>query len=153
MKKSEIITVVTSLAEQAAAAAGVELVDIEYVKESGRYFLRVYIDKPNGVTVDDCHQVHIRMDQLLDEVDPIDHAYVLEVSSPGLDRPLKRIADYARNIGKRVNIKTYQLFEGMKQFEGTLTGVENDVIRLDLGVREIELPYDQIAKARLVVDF
>ena len=83
MKKSEIITLAANLAEQATAGTEIDLVDVEYVKESGRYFLRVYIDKPGGITVDDCHQVHVRLDELLDQADPIDHPYVLEVSSQG----------------------------------------------------------------------
>lgn len=153
MKKSEIITLAANLAEQATAGTEIDLVDVEYVKESGRYFLRVYIDKPGGITVDDCHQVHVRLDELLDQADPIDHPYVLEVSSPGLDRPLKKPADFVRNIGRRISVRTYQPLDGQKQFVGRLTAVENGIVRLDLGAGEIEVPQDQIVKARLVVDF
>ncbi|HKM18032.1 MAG: ribosome maturation factor RimP [Firmicutes bacterium] len=153
MKKSEITALVTALMNQITAGTDTELVDVEYVKESGRYFLRVYIDKPGGVTVDDCHRITVSLSEQLDLADPIDHAYTLEVSSPGLDRPLKKTADFRRNIGRRVTIKTYQPFNGQKQFEGKLVAVEDGVVKLDVGERQVELPYEQIAKARLVVEF
>ncbi|HHX02197.1 MAG TPA: ribosome maturation factor RimP [Firmicutes bacterium] len=153
MKKSEIISLVTALMDQITAGTDIELVDVEYVKESGHYFLRVFIDKPGGVTVEDCQKVNVSLSEHLDAADPIDHAYMLEVSSPGLDRPLKKSSDFARNIGRRISIKTYQPFYGKKQFEGELTAIEDGTIKLDLGDGEIELPYEQIAKARLIVDF
>ena len=91
-----------------------ELVDVEYVKEGGTWYLRAYIDKEGGITVNDCEDVSRRMNELLDEKDYIEGSYVFEVSSPGLGRPLKKEKDYARSMGKRLEIRTYRAIEHEK---------------------------------------
>ncbi len=88
---------------------GFELVDVEYVKEGSTWYLRAYIDKPDGISIDDCEAVSRRLSDILDEKDYIDEAYILEVSSPGLGRPLKKEKDYKRSLGKEVEIRTYRM--------------------------------------------
>ena len=101
-------------------AKGFELVDVEYVKEGQDYFLRAYIDKPGGITIDDCVAVSREMNVLLDELDYVDGAYTFEVSSPGLGRPLKKPRDYERSMGEEVEIRTYKAMDGSKEFYGIL---------------------------------
>ena len=97
-----------------------ELVDVEYVKEGGNWYLRAYIDKPGGITVDDCELVSRALSDLLDEHDFIEDAYILEVSSPGLGRPLKKDKDFARSIGEEVDVKTFRAIQHQKDFTGIL---------------------------------
>ena len=97
-----------------------ELVDVEYVKEGSMWYLRAYIDKPGGITVNDCEAVSRRLSDILDEKDFIEDSYVLEVSSPGLGRPLKKEKDYKRNLGKEVEIRTYRMVDKKKEFTGLL---------------------------------
>ena len=99
-----------------------ELVDVEYVKEGSNWYLRAYIDKPGGITVDDCEAVSRRLSDLLDEEDFIDDAYILEVSSPGLGRPLKKDKDFARSIGEEVEIRTFRPVDHEREFTGVLKG-------------------------------
>ena len=97
-----------------------ELVDVEYVKEGGTWYLRAYIDKPGGITVDDCEVVSRALSDLLDKHDFIEDAYVLEVSSPGLGRPLKKEKDFARSIGEEVDVRTFRAISHQKEFTGIL---------------------------------
>ena len=97
-----------------------ELVDVEYVKEGGTWYLRAYIDKPGGITVDDCEIVNRALGDLLDREDFIEDSYILEVSSPGLGRPLKKETDFVRSQGKEVEIRTYRMVERQKEFRGIL---------------------------------
>ena len=99
------------LLEPIVTGFGFELVDVEYVKEGSMWYLRAYIDKPGGITVNDCEAVSRRLSDILDEKDFIEDSYVLEVSSPGLGRPLKKEKDYKRNLGKEVEIRTYRMVE------------------------------------------
>ena len=99
---------------------GFETVDVEYVKEGSNYFLRAYIDKPGGITIDDCETVSRRLSDILDAEDFIPEAYVLEVSSPGLTRPLKKEKDYVRNRGKEIELRLYRSFEHEKEWRGVL---------------------------------
>ncbi|MBD3109405.1 ribosome maturation factor RimP [Bacillus sp. AGMB 02131] len=134
-----------------------ELVDIEYVKEGKSWFLRVFIDKENGVDIEDCGLVSEKLGEKLDAIDPIPQNYFLEVSSPGAERPLKKPQDFLRAIGKHVNIKTYEPIEGSKEFEGTLLSYDEKEIKLSIKIKtrtkEITLPTEKIAKARLAVIF
>ncbi|MCR4751078.1 MAG: ribosome maturation factor RimP [Eubacterium sp.] len=107
-----------------------ELVDVEYVKEAGEWYLRAYIDKPGGVTVDDCEKVSRAFEARLDEADLIADAYILEVSSPGLDRPLKKEKDYRRAMGKEIELHTYKPVDGEKQFFGTLQEFDADSVTI-----------------------
>ena len=97
-----------------------ELVDVEYVKEAGTWYLRSYIDKPGGITVDDCEAVSRQFSDRLDQEDFIEDSYIMEVSSPGLDRPLKKDKDFERNLGREVEIRTYRPIEKEKEFYGIL---------------------------------
>lgn len=107
-----------------------ELVDVEYVKEGGTWYLRAYIDKEGGITVNDCEAVAREMNDLLDAEDFIPDSYVFEVSSPGLDRPLKKEKDFVRNLHKEVEIKTYRAIDGSKDFCGTLEAYDDESVTI-----------------------
>ena len=110
---------------------GFELVDVEYVKEGGTWYLRAYIDKEGGITVNDCEAVARRMNDLLDEEDYIEESYVFEVSSPGLGRPLKKEKDYIRSMGKDVEIRTYRAVNRQKEFIGALKAYTDDTVTIE----------------------
>lgn len=131
-----------------------ELVDVEYVKEGGVWYLRVYIDKEGGITVNDCEAVSRRMSDLLDEKDFIEDSYVFEVSSPGLERPLKKDRDFARSLGKKLEIRTYRPIDRKKEFYGILTDYTDDsvTIRTESG-EEMTFPKKETALIRLAFDF
>ena len=131
-----------------------ELVDVEYVKEGSSYYLRAYIDKEGGITVDDCETVSRRMSGLLDEQDYIEESYIFEVSSPGLGRPLKKEKDYARSMGKQLEIRTYRAINKEKEFYGILKKYDSDTVTIELE-DETELTFErqQIALIRLAFDF
>lgn len=105
-----------------------ELVDVEYVKEAGEWYLRAYIDKPGGITIDDCEEVSRALSDLLDAADFISDAYILEVSSPGLTRPLKKDKDYDRNIGKLIELRLYQPVDRKKEMTATLVSYDKDTV-------------------------
>ena len=105
-----------------------ELVDVEYVKEAGTWYLRAYIDKPGGIAINDCEVVSRELSDLLDQKDFIDDSYILEVSSPGLGRPLKKERDFARSIGAEVEIRTYRMVEGRKEFTGVLEKYDSESV-------------------------
>ncbi|PYZ98048.1 ribosome maturation factor RimP [Alteribacter lacisalsi] len=134
---------------------GLELVDVEYVKEGKNYFLRVYIDSDKGVDLDDCAAVSEQLSEQLDNEDPINDAYYLEVSSPGAERPLKNETDLKRAVGKNVNVTTYAPVDGEKMFEGRLAGFDGDALTIEVKVktrtRTVQVPYEKVAKARLAV--
>lgn len=131
-----------------------ELVDVEFVKEGGTWYLRAYIDKEGGITVDDCEIVSRRMSDLLDEHDYIDESYIFEVSSPGLGRPLKKEKDYARSIGKELEIKTYQPIEKKKEFYGILKTYDEETVTIELEAhKEMTFKKKDIALIRLAFDF
>ena len=110
---------------------GFELVDVEYVKEAGTWYLRAYIDKPGGITVDDCEIVSRTFSDILDEKDYIEDTYIFEVSSPGLGRPLKKEKDFARSIGEEVEIRTYRAIDRQKEFIGILTEYDKDTVTIE----------------------
>lgn len=131
-----------------------ELVDVEYVKEGSNWYLRAYIDKPGGITVDDCEAVSRRLSDLLDEEDFIDDAYILEVSSPGLGRPLKKDKDFARSIGEEVEIRTFCPVDHEREFTGVLKDFDKNRLVIELEDHEImEFARDNIALVRLSFDF
>ena len=109
---------------------GFELVDVEFVKEGADYFLRAYIDKEGGITINDCEAVSREMNEILDKEDYIAEAYVFEVSSPGLFRPLKKEKDYVRNMGKEIEIRTYKAINKRKEFIGILTAYDADTVTI-----------------------
>ena len=109
-----------------------ELVDVEWVKEGANWYLRVYIDKEGGITVDDCELVSRAFEEKLDEEDYISENYIFEVSSPGLDRPLKKEKDFIRNIGKDVEVKLYKAINKEKEFVGILTAYDDETVTLEM---------------------
>ncbi len=131
-----------------------ELVDVEYVKEGGTWYLRAYIDKPGGITIDDCETVSRRLSDLLDEQDFIEDSYVMEVSSPGLGRPLKKEKDFARNLGSEVEVRTYREIDHKKEFTGVLKSYDADTVTIALD-DETEKTFKKgdIALIRLAFDF
>ena len=133
---------------------GFELVDVEYVKEGGNWYLRAYIDKPGGITVDDCEVISRSLSDKLDEEDFIEGAYILEVSSPGLGRPLKKEKDFVRNMGQEVELRTYRAIEKQKEFRGILDAYDKSSITLEVEEGE-KLVFDRsnVALVRLAFDF
>jgi ribosome maturation factor RimP len=154
---SKVIEVVEELVTPILTEIGLELADIEYVKEGKSWFLRVYIDKDNGIDIEECGLVSERLSEKLDAIDPIPHNYFLEVSSPGAERPLKKEKDYQKAIGKNVFIKTYEPIDGEKAFEGVLTDYNGETVTVDVKIKTriktVVLPFDKIASARLAVTF
>lgn len=140
---------VEKIAEEILANTDYELVDVEYVKERD-WFLRVYIDKEGGIGLDDCQEVSGLLDEKLEELNIINDRYILEVSSPGLDRALKKEKDFKREMSKVVDITLYKAIDGEKMITGKLTGYTKDIITID-ETREIALK--DIALVRLHIDF
>jgi ribosome maturation factor RimP len=130
-----------------------ELVDIEYVKEGGNWFLRVYVDKEGGIDIEECGKISEFLSNKLDEKDPIPGAYFLEVSSPGAERPLKTAKDYNRAINKYVFVKTYEPVDGVKQFEGKLISFDEKTLIIQTKKKEFAVPLEIVASARLAVVF
>ena len=131
-----------------------EIVDVEYLKEGSSWFLRIYIDKPGGITIDDCEKTSRALELVLDEKDPIKTPYILEVSSPGLDRPLKKEADFKRAQGKLVDIKLYQPLDHKKEYQGILQELKDDQVTIVINEDEtIVFPLKDIAIARLAIVF
>ncbi len=138
-------------------ALGLELVDVVCVGQGARSVVRVYIDKPGGVTVDDCGRAHLAIGPALDVADPFPHAYTLEVSSPGLDRAFKRIQDYRRALGEQVSVKLRQPIDGQWRMVGRLQEVTEQGITVAVKDARVErvatLEFSSIAEARRVVTF
>ncbi|WP_313528953.1 ribosome maturation factor RimP [Anaerotignum sp.] len=140
--------------EPIIAERNLELVDLEFVKEGANWYLRVYIDKEGGVDIDDCEGVSRALEAKLDTADPIEQAYILEVSSPGIDRPLKKEADFVKYRGEIIDIKLYKAMDGQKQYQGKLLGLENGVISIeDDKNKVISFEQKDVAGARLAVIF
>lgn len=133
---------------------GFELVDVEYVKEAGNWYLRSYIDKPGGITVDDCEIVSRKFSDKLDEEDFIEDSYIMEVSSPGLGRPLKKEKDYLRSMGKMLEIRTYRPINKEKEFYGILTAYDNNSVTIeDENKNPQTFDKKEIALIRLAIEF
>ncbi|MCR5322379.1 MAG: ribosome maturation factor RimP [Lachnospiraceae bacterium] len=131
---------------------GFEIVDVEYVKEGSDMYLRAYIDKEGGITVDDCETVSRRLDKLLDEKDFIPDAYILEVSSPGLGRQLKKDKDFIRENGKQVDIKCFKAIDKVKEFSGILKGFDNDTFTIATENGDMVIERANVAKISLSID-
>jgi ribosome maturation factor RimP len=149
-----------SLVEPVVTGQGYELVDVEFKNELGSWILRVYIDKPRpdqsggGVGLDDCATVSRELSAVLDVDDVIQGHYSLEVSSPGLNRPLKKAADFARFVGKKAKIRTrHPVGESRRNFSGTLVAVDGGKVKIDVGDQVCEVPVDDVEKANLVYEF
>ncbi|MGN0421806.1 MAG: ribosome maturation factor RimP [Lachnospiraceae bacterium] len=133
---------------------GFELVDVEYVKEGSTWYLRAYIDKPGGVNIDDCEVVSRRLSDILDEKDYIDDAYILEVSSPGLGRPLKKEKDFKRSLGEEVEVRTYRMIDKQKEFTGILKDYDEKTVTIEMDDDTTKtFEKSDIALIRLAFDF
>ena len=133
---------------------GFELVDVEYVKEGGSWYLRAYIDKPGGITVDDCELVSRAANDILDEQDFVEESYIFEVSSPGLGRPLKKEKDFVRSIGEEVEIRTFRAIERQKEFYGILKAFDKETVTIMMeDESEMQIARADIALIRLAFDF
>lgn len=150
---SKITDLVTDLARPVVEENGCSLWDVEYIKEAGSWYLRLYIDKEGGVSIDDCEAVSRGVDPLLDEADPIQDAYTFEVSSAGADRPLKKPEHFAAFLGAEVDVKFYQAVNGQKACTGILAGYQDGDVTLTLGNETVTFPKKEIAFVRLHVRF
>ncbi len=131
-----------------------ELVDVEYVKEGGNWYLRAYIDKQGGITVDDCEVISRALSDLLDQHDFIEEAYILEVSSPGLGRPLKKDKDFARSLGEEIEVRTFRPINHQKEFTGILKEYDKEKIVIEAENQEtMEFDRSDLALVRLAFDF
>lgn len=157
MSKTKVVDIVEGLVLPILEQEQLELVEVEYTKQGANWFLRVFIDKPGGVDIEDCGRVSEALSVKLDEVDPIPTSYFLEVSSPGAERPLKKPADFEKAIGKQVHITTFEPIQGKKEFDGEL--IAYDSLALAVAVmektvrKEYEIPANKVAGARLSISF
>ena len=144
---------VWAFAEPVVQAHGCSLWDVEYVKEGGDWFLRLYIDKEGGVDINDCEAISRALSDILDEADPIESSYIFEVASAGAERPLKRPGDFEQFMGSPVLLKTYKPVDGRKEFSGDLAGYDNGTVTLRIGEEEKRFEKDAVALVRLRCDF
>jgi len=154
LNKKGVTGIVRKISESLAVEMGYELVDVEFIKEGSSHFLRVYLDKPGGINLDDCQKMSQLLSDKLDEEDPISIPYYLEVSSPGLDRPLKTDNDLKRNLGKEIEIKLYEALGDRKIIEGVLEDYKDEeiIIKTETG-KNMNIPREIIALIKLVVKF
>lgn len=152
MSTEKIEAVVEKLVTDIIAASDLELVDVEYVKERD-WYLRVFLDKESGIEIDDCQWVSEQLEGKLDETDLIKDHYYLEVSSPGLDRPLKKERDFIRHAGDKVEIKTYESIDGKKLFTGKLIGLAAGNIEIEADGQSLSIPQTKVALIRLHIEF
>ena len=150
---AKITELVAKLAAPAVEAAGCELWDVEYVREAGTWFLRVYIDKDGGVDILDCETVSRAVSGLLDEADPIEGSYTFEVSSAGAERPLKRPSDYEKFMGSPVTVKLYKARDGRKEFAGRLAGYQDGDVSVVIGDQTVTFLKSEVALCRLRIEF
>ena len=150
---AKVSDLTAELAGPIAAENGCTLWDVEYVKEAGDWYLRVYIDKEGGVSIQDCEAVSRPLSDALDEADPIEGSYILEVSSAGADRALKKPEHFRRFLGSQVDVKLYRAREGRKELTGTLLGCENGDVTLALSGEPVVLEKKDVAQVRLHVSF
>lgn len=150
---AKVTELAAKLALPVVEEAGCELWDVEYVREAGTWFLRIYIDKDGGVDILDCEKVSRVLSDLLDEADPIEGSYTLEVSSAGAERPLKRPGDFARFMGSPVAVKLYKARNGRKEFAGVLAGYEDGNVTITVGDAAMTFTKEEVALCRLRIEF
>ena len=151
MKK--ITEVVWALAEPAVQEQGCRIWDVEYVREAGQWYLRLYLDKDGGVDILDCEAISRTVSDLLDEADPIEGSYIFEVSSAGAERQLKRPSDFEKFLGSPVLLKTYQNRDGRKEFPGVLKEYDGGAVVLEMGKQELRFEKNEVAMVRLRIVF
>ncbi|MGI6065030.1 MAG: ribosome maturation factor RimP [Bacillota bacterium] len=152
-KENKTEKVVRELVLPLIETDGFELVDVEYQKEGKNWVLRLFIDHEEGIDLDDCQHVSHIVSEILDEKDPIPHQYLLEVSSPGIERPLKTKNDFLRFRGQKALIKLFVPSDGKKEFTGELCGVDDNYLVIETSDGEKRIQLDHIAKAHLVYEF
>ena len=150
---AKVTDTVAQLALPYVEAAGCTLWDVEYIKEAGEWYLRIYIDKEGGVSIDDCEAVSRAVDPVLDEKDPIPESYRFEVCSAGLERQLKRPSDFERYLGEPVLVKLYRPRDGQKEFPGRLVRYEDGAVTIEMRGREVTFDKAEVALVRLRVEF
>ena len=150
---TKLIDTVRELAEPIVQDQGLELVDVQYLQERGRWVVRITIDKEHGVTLDDCTTLSREIGALLEVHDILPHAYHLEVSSPGLERPLKTQKDFKKFLGRSIAIKTSELLEGKRNFKGTLKQVSPDAVTVEMEGKPWKIPFHVIRQAKLAYEF
>ena len=150
---SRLTEQIADLALPIVEEEGCSLWDVEYVKEAGTRYLRIFIDKEGGVSIDDCERISRRLDPLLDEADPIAESYVFEVGSAGADRELKRPRDFEQFMGSEVEVKLYRPVDGSKRYVGTLLGYEDSTVSIMHNGKPLHFEKDQLAQVRLYVSF
>ena len=149
-----VVAAVRAAITPVVESLGYSIWDLEYVKEGADYFLRITIDSPNGITIDDCETVHRAIDPVLDDADPIESAYHLEVSSPGIERDLRTDEHFAASVGEKAELRLFAPLDGAKVYVGTLLGLDEDGnILLDAGNGEKRIPRSAISAARTLFDF
>ena len=146
---SKITDKVSAIAKPIVEEEGCSLWDVEYVREAGSWYLRIYIDKVGGVDIDDCERISRRLDPVLDEADPIPDSYVFEVGSAGIERELKRPGDFEAFLGSDVEVRLYQPVNGQKSFVGTLVGYDNGTTTIEIGGKTLSFNKTQTAQVRL----
>jgi ribosome maturation factor RimP len=149
MTDQELSSSLWAIIEPILEPEGMELIEIEFKPEGSRWVLRLYVDAPGGVTLDDCELVSRQVSALLDIKDPIDRSYTLEVSSPGINRVLRREKDFRSFAGSPVRLKTRRKIDGQRNFRGTLKGMENSRIILEVDGNRVEINPEDLEKARL----
>ena len=154
MAGKNIVTAVDPLIRPVITGLDFELYDLIFVKEGSNWYLRIFIDKPGGVTINDCETVSRAVEKKLDDMDPIEQSYILEVSSPGLDRPLKKDVDFVKFKGSMVDIKLYKPLNRKKEFKGVLEGLhEGTIVIVDDSGNTLSFPKSDVALCRLAVLF
>lgn len=153
MKRTAIVEEVEKLVTPIIEENHFELVDVEYVREGANWYLRIYADKPGGITIDDCVLISRALEVKLDEKDFIEDAYILEVSSPGLGRQLKKDKDLKRSLGEKVECKLYKAVDKQKEFEGILKDFSDDVVMIETEDSLLTFNRKDIAMIRLAIDF
>lgn len=152
-KEEGVVEKATSFILPILEKAGMELVGLEYRKEGGNWVLRLFIDKEGGVTLDDCADMSGEIGAVLETEDIIHHEYNLEVSSPGLNRPIKKEADFRRFVGKLAKIKTFEVIETGRNFKGRIEGCEDGVVAINVNGVVHNIPISKMAKANLEYEF
>ena len=150
---SKVTDIVSQLAAGPVEEEGCSLWGVEYVREAGSWYLRIYIDKEDGVSIEDCEKISRRLDKVLDEADPIPDSYIFEVASAGADRELKRPSDFEKFIGREVEVKTYRAIEGQKLFVGILKEYKEGNVAITIGNRDVIFSAQDTALVRLHISF
>ncbi len=151
MVKSSVSQSIRELVLPIVENANLELVDIEYKKEGKDWFLRVFIDKQNGITVEDCKKISRQIEDIIEVEDLIPNRYYLEVSSPGLDRPLKKDRDFLRYLGKSIQVSLFSPIQEKRKYTGIIENFKESTLFLDVGEKTISIPMDNIASAKLEI--